>query len=168
MVRFRSPIVVGQTVPARDDIRFGSFKEVVGTAVYREPWWFRTVLDATVAGSVFWVNLGDWVRMGPREASPSAALDTAWFHSTAQAPDAAWFCEHAPIALGLTPEPAVCAFDLIATRVENRTSVAYPFLVREMDGSIFCGFSDAGPDVDVRDSIVNALAGRFLWAARPA
>lgn len=152
---------------ARLDLRFGSFNELIGTAVHRAPWWFRTALGVVLAGSVLWEDLGECVLTGPSEPADLSRLDTDWFRTAPQTVNTEWFRLHAPIALSLASEPALCSVDLIATRVEEHVSVAYPFLLRETDKRVLCGFSSQS-DTHVRNSIVNALAGRFLWAARPA
>lgn len=150
------------------ETRFGSFQEALGVAVYRDPWWFRTVRGASLAGSLTWVDIADCAKSGPHEPNPNAALDTAWLRASPCDLDAAWFRSHAPLALALNSEPSRLAIDLIATQIEDDVSIAYPFLLQERAGSVFCGFSDAGPTMEIRDSIVCALAGRFLWAGRPS
>jgi len=157
---------LGRPVHTQPDVRFGSFEKLVGTAVHRDPWWFRTAQGVVLDGTVLWTDLGECVQLGPCESGEHSQLDTAWFESVAEVPDARWFRRHAPIALSLASGPTSFAVDLIATRARGGASAAYPFLLRETDGRIMCGFSD-GLEVDVRISILSALAGRFLWAAKP-
>ena len=62
--------------------------------------------------------------------------------------------------------PFAIGFPLVAMGVEgDATEVAYPFLVREDNDRVMCGFSMAGPAPSIRDGIVIEMGARLLWAA---
>lgn len=158
---------VGQTMRLVGT-RFGSFEELMGTGVHRDPWWFRRVRVASVVEPIAWVDLIACAKAGPRESNPNGALDTRWAEASQVALDPTWFRSHMGIALALHFDKTTrLSVDLIAFRMEGHVEVVYPFLLREEAQSVYCGFGGAGPDAEIRESIVHSLAARFLWAGRP-
>jgi hypothetical protein len=132
-----------------EDVRFGSYSDLRGTAVFRDPWWFRCASAVQLDGPPVWDALSELLR-----ARASDAKETF---------DAVWFLERVPVALQIPPPPEL-VLDVLACRVQDGSDVAYPFIVRERNGTVVCGFSTLGPEPGVRLSILSALADRFLWA----
>jgi hypothetical protein len=118
-------------MPRREEIPFGSFEGLLATAVHAEDWWIRAAAGVEVTGSVpSWHDIDDYI------ASAAAAVR----RPPPECADADWVRSRAPIALGLspalTPHLEPLAVDFVASRVEDGTSIAYPFLcVNEMLGS---------------------------------
>jgi hypothetical protein len=87
--------------------------------------------------------------------------------------DGSWFRKFAPIGLQLpikrrsiTKKPILVG--LVAGKLRRAQDgrdevVAYPFLLREAGDQILVEFSAAGPELEIRRSILTTLAERLLW-----
>lgn len=141
---------------------FGSYDRLLGTAVHANGWWLREAGHVELEGTPDWHDLTGAV-------AEAAAIARRTVPSCV---DGHWYRRHAPIALQLRPASAspvddspLC-LDFLAGRLEHGGEVTFPFLLREHDNSVRCGFSDAGPDPALKRDIVLAVASRFVQAER--
>jgi hypothetical protein len=144
----------------KKEVRFGSFDRLRATPVHSRDWWFCRAEGVKLDGAE-----PSWYDLNSCRVLVEA-------HVEKPAPDridADWVRENLPIALGLNPsfDKSLTPIDLdvVALGFDRDVDVAYPFLLRERERLIFCGFSPDGPPAKIRDNIIVELGARLLWAA---
>jgi hypothetical protein len=145
----------------KPEIRFGTFERPIGTPVYADQYWFAVASSVRLDGEApIWTDLGEYMDVIAARVERAAPAVVS----------ADWVREHAPLGLGISRrfKSRLNPLDLplVAMGVEgDATEVAYPFLVREHNDRVMCGFSMAGPAPSIRDGIVVEMGARLLWAA---
>jgi hypothetical protein len=145
----------------RREILFGSFGRLCGAPLLSRDWWFCRAEGVTLQGTIpTWCDLHTY----------KTQLEVRVERSAPELIDADWARKNLPIGLGLPPNfnsyLAPIHLDVVAMRVDADVETAYPFLLRERESRILCGFSSDGPPSDIRDCIVVELGCRLLWTAK--
>ena len=141
-------------------ICYGSFKQLFGAAVHANGWWLRVAGGVSLDAEPKWRDLGEF-----RTVVESIVGEIDPEYGSVRS-----FIGGAPIALSCSHDSFTepLAVGLIACRLQNEVDIAYPFLVRQENGSVQCGFSIRGPSQDIQDGILIALGCRLLSSTRTA
>jgi hypothetical protein len=138
--------------------RFGSFAALIGTAVHAKDWWIRVATGVALDGTPMWRRLSDYRATVERlvRATDSDYGTSSWVECLG------------PLALQCPASVFSSPFlvGLVAARVEEAGDIAYPFILRGDGGQAECGFSSAGPSLELQDSILISLAFLLLNSAR--
>lgn len=143
-------------------VLFGSFERLVSVSVFGHSWGFCVATGVVLGGTPIWRKLG----------AHRATVEGLVGASDPDYGAASWAEGLAPVVFQCS-DPVVApplSVGLVAWRAyarvfENQPDV-YPFVMRDTDGQIECGFSSVGPDADIQDEIMISLGFRFLNAAR--
>ena len=129
----------------RTETHFGTFDQLVGTAVHANGWWLRAALGVDL------------------QCESPDCFDLSTF---AAGVDAVRVRRALHVALQMGDEPLDFPVGFVACRVEDatdgqRTDIAYPFGLLESEGPLQLAFGTPGPTPAVRRAIIDAFAQRL-------